>query len=110
MMHSSTIAGSMPARRTASATTSAPSCGAVKLFSAPKNLPVGVRTADTTTDSRTTNLDAVDDGRTEEGLQPSQDDARRTPDLARPQCAGGVDQQDASDELHRRDAPERGTD
>ena len=52
MMHSSTIAGSMPARRTASATTSAPSCGAVKSLSAPRNLPVGVRTALTMTTSR----------------------------------------------------------
>ena len=50
MMHSSTIAGSMPARRTASATTSAPSSGAVKPLSAPRNLPVGVRTALTMTD------------------------------------------------------------
>ena len=42
MMHSSTHrrvdAG---ARATASRTTSAPSCGAVKSFSAPRNLPVG---------------------------------------------------------------------
>src|SRR6059036_1286717 len=52
MMHSSTIAGSRPARRTASATTSAPSWGAVNALSAPKNLPVGVRTALTMTDSR----------------------------------------------------------
>src|SRR5688572_10677112 len=46
MMHSSTIAGSMPARRTASRTTRAPSCGAVKSFRAPRNLPVGVRAAE----------------------------------------------------------------
>ena len=52
MMHSSTMPGSMPARRTASATTSAPSCGAVKPLSAPRNLPVGVRTALTMTASR----------------------------------------------------------
>ncbi len=50
MMHSSTIAGSIPARRTASATTSAPSCGAVNSLSAPRNLPVGVRTAETMTE------------------------------------------------------------
>ena len=43
MMHSSTTRGSMPARRTASRTTSAPSCGAVKSLSAPRNLPVGRR-------------------------------------------------------------------
>ena len=41
MMHSSTSAGSMPARATASRTASAPSCGAVKSLSAPRNLPVG---------------------------------------------------------------------
>ena len=35
---------------TASRTTSAPSCGAVKSFSAPRNLPVGVRTAETMTE------------------------------------------------------------
>src|SRR6185369_17706722 len=52
MMHSSTRAGSMPARRTASRTTIAPSCGAEKSFSDPRNLPVGVRTAETMTDSR----------------------------------------------------------
>ena len=33
----------MPARRTASRTAIAPSCGAVKSFKAPRNLPVGVR-------------------------------------------------------------------
>src|SRR5258707_8141300 len=51
-MHSSTIAPSMPARRTASATTSAPSSGAVNGLSAPRNFPVGVRTALTMMASR----------------------------------------------------------
>src|SRR5688500_14061158 len=46
MMHSSTLAGSMPARRTASRTTIAPRSVAVKPFREPRNLPVGVRTAD----------------------------------------------------------------
>ena len=43
--------GRLDARRaaTASRTTSAPSCGAVKSFSAPRNLPVGTRTALTMT-------------------------------------------------------------
>src|SRR5688572_5744142 len=45
MMHSSTEAGSMPARLTASRTTIAPSSGAVKSFNAPRNFPVGTRTA-----------------------------------------------------------------
>ena len=39
MMHSSTDAGSMPARRTASAMTSAPSCDAVKRLQRPEKLP-----------------------------------------------------------------------
>src|SRR6187549_58160 len=45
MMHSSTIAGSMPARATDSRTTMAPSSGAVKSFKVPRNFPVGTRTA-----------------------------------------------------------------
>jgi len=73
MMHSSTISGSMPARRTASRTTQAPSCCAVNDFSAPRNFPVGVRTADTITDSRTTDLDRLDDARTEQVLQAPED-------------------------------------
>ena len=43
MMHSSTWPGSMPARRTASRTTSAPSAVAGRSFRPPRNLPVGVR-------------------------------------------------------------------
>src|SRR5438067_12800839 len=69
MMHSSTIAGSRPARRTASRTTHAPSSDAVNDFSAPRNFPVGVRTADTITDSRTTDLDLLDGARAEKRLQ-----------------------------------------
>src|SRR5438552_7468678 len=110
MMHSSTISGSMPARRTASATASAPSCGAVNDFSAPRNFPVGVRTADTMTDSRTAHLDFFHDVRAEEGLKPPQDDGGRPHDLARPLRALRVDQQHASLELHGRHALERGTD
>src|SRR5436190_24205135 len=45
MMHSSTIAGSIPARETASRTTIAPSSGAAKSFREPRNFPVGTRTA-----------------------------------------------------------------
>jgi len=52
MMHSSTDAGSIPARRTASRTTIAPSCGAVNSFRDPRNFPIGVRTAETMTTSR----------------------------------------------------------
>ena len=49
MMASSTSAGSMPARRTASRMAMAPSCGAVKPLSDPRNRPVGMRTADAMT-------------------------------------------------------------
>jgi hypothetical protein len=49
MMHSSTVAGSMPARRTASRMAIAPSSVALNPFSEPRNLPVGVRAADTRT-------------------------------------------------------------
>src|SRR5690242_6706316 len=46
MIASSTAEGSMPARRTASRITSAPSCGAVNDERPPRYLPIGVRTAD----------------------------------------------------------------
>jgi hypothetical protein len=49
MMHSSTVAGSIPARAMASRTTIAPSSVALRSFRAPRNLPVGVRTAETMT-------------------------------------------------------------
>jgi len=45
MMHSSTDFGSISARRTASATTFAPSCVAENGVSPPWNFPMGVRTA-----------------------------------------------------------------
>src|ERR1700691_3513098 len=50
MITSSTWPGSMPARRTDSATTFAPSSGADSGESPPKNLPIGVRTALNMTD------------------------------------------------------------
>src|SRR4051794_8158716 len=50
MMHSSTCCGSTPARATASRTTNAPRSGAEKSLSAPRNFPVGVRTAERMTD------------------------------------------------------------
>src|SRR5262249_24371486 len=111
MMHSSTIAGSMPARRTDSATTSAPSCVAERDFSAPRNLPVGVRTAETMTVSR-----ALTDGNLRDGvcaehvLQALQDDPRRTAHFARPLRAGGVDEERLVLEPHARLAIERGAD
>src|SRR5438309_11490886 len=102
MMHSSTIAGSTPARRTASATTSAPSCGAVTPFSAPRNLPVGVRTALTITDSRISpsrmlcvplrfHGDPRDGVLPEQRLEPRQDHAARTLHFARPLRADHFD-------------------
>src|SRR5215831_18331703 len=89
MMHSSTIPGSTPARRTASATTRAPSSVADSDFSAPRNLPVGVRTAETMTVSRTlTHRDGRHGVGTKELLQAGQDDRRRTPHFQGPLLAG----------------------
>src|SRR3954470_2225735 len=107
MMHSSTIPESMPARRMASATTRAPSCGAVRLFNAPRNLPVGVRTALTSTDSRTTNLDPLEDLGPEQLLQALQNDCGRAGDLTRPLRAGRLDNQHALLQLHARRALDR---
>src|ERR1700694_349196 len=91
MMHSSTRPASMPARRTASATTRAPSSGAVKSLSAPRNFPVGVRTALTMTTSRTRHslrddphLEALDGCLAEEIPQTAQDDGGGAPHLGRP--------------------------
>src|SRR5262245_61509830 len=110
MMHSSTTAASMPARRTASRTTIAPRSGALKSFSPPRNLPVGVRTALTITASRTYSLlgrsrglrprrrgsvlndDAPDDVRAEELVETLGDHRTRVVDLALP---GGVPRPDA---------------
>src|SRR5918993_1388612 len=83
MMHSSTMAGSMPARRTASRTAMAPSWGAVNSFRDPRNLPVGVRTAETTTDSRI-DVHAFDGVGAEQALDPQQDGLARSFELARP--------------------------
>ena len=84
----------MPARRTASATTSAPSAVAVSDFSAPRNFPVGVRTALTMTASRTSadpDLDVSHRRFPEHGLQPRENHARRPPNFVGPLLAGGVD-------------------
>src|SRR5690349_17746450 len=110
MMHSSTIPASMPARRTASFTTIAPSSVAAKFFRAPRNFPVGVRTADTMTDSRTADLDRVHGVGAEEPLQARENHRRRSHDFARPLGAGRLDEERAVGELHRRDAAERGPD
>src|SRR5690349_7371905 len=107
MMHSSTIVGSMPARRTASATIIAPSCGAVKPFSAPRNFPVAVRAALTMTASRTAHLDALDGVGAEHVLQTSEDDRRRSHHLVRPLRARGVDEQHLAFEPHLSRALER---
>src|SRR5436190_9197770 len=111
MMHSSTMPGSIAARRTASPTTSAPSCVADRDFSAPRNLPVGVRTAETMTVSGTF---AYRDRRhravAEQSLEAIEDDGRRAPHLARPLVACGVDNQRARFEAHRRLPRQRGPD
>src|SRR5688572_15736654 len=85
MMHSSTVAGSMPARRTASAMTCAPSCGAVNSLSAPRNLPLGRRTALTMTELRMwcSDFEAFDVV-AEQHSQPLENHGFGSPDLARP--------------------------
>src|SRR4029450_7094208 len=100
MMHSSTIAGSMPARRVVAATTMEPNCGAEKSLSAPRNFPVGVRTALTMTEflissfqgsrvpkfqgSRFSDLNTFDRVSTEERFQARQDHAGAAHDFATP--------------------------
>src|SRR5581483_2951648 len=110
MMHSSTISGSMPARRTASRTTMAPSWGAVNPLRRPRNLPVGVRTALTMTDSRTSYLDAGDRVGTEQFLEPPQDDGGGAHHFAPPLRARRVDQQHGAFEAHMGGALQRRAD
>src|SRR6478672_7020307 len=110
MMHSSTMAGSIPARWMASRTTIEPSCVAANPFNAPRNLPVGVRTAETMTDSRTAHLDAHDGIGAEQFLEPPQDDRRRPAHFARPFGADRVHEQHIAFELHMRGALHRRTD
>src|SRR4051812_10016429 len=100
MMHSSTISGSTPARRTASATTSDPSCVAEKPLSAPRNFPVGVRTAPTITASRTAHLDPLNGLGAEQLLQSPEDDWGRPHHFARPLRARRLDEKDGAFELH----------
>src|SRR5262245_11830456 len=102
-MHSSTAAGSTPARRTLSATTSAPSAGAVKSLRLPRNLPVGVRTALMMTDSRIASsgsarrwrlrrelhFDVADDVRPEQFGDTGRNDGTRPRDLASPILRSG---------------------
>src|SRR5262249_43251439 len=108
MMHSSKFCESTPARRTASATTSAPSSVAVSDFSAPRNRPVGVRTAETMTASVTL---AYRDGHhricPEERLQASQDDRRGSGHFTGPEPARRVDDEGSVDEPDGRLAFER---
>src|SRR5215204_1445539 len=122
MMHSSTIAGSMPARRTASRTAIAPSCGAEKSLSEPRNLPVGVRTAETMTDSRISGsrfeVRASRSGkdaelaelRAEQRLQSFENGVTRAVELARPAVVLGRHVQHAVPQLNRRHAGHCGTD
>src|SRR4029453_2133535 len=118
MMHSSTIAGSMPARRIVSATTMEPNWGAEKSFSAPRNFPVGVRTALTMTEflisgfrgsrvpkfqgSRFSDQNAFDRVVTEQRFQARQDDAGTAHDFACPVRVRCLDDQDAGLEPNRR--------
>src|SRR3954463_16051984 len=90
MMHSSTAAGSMPARRTASRTAMAPSCGAVNSLREPRNLPVGVLTAETMTDSRI-DVDALHGVLPEQQLDARHNGVARALDLPRPPCVARGD-------------------
>src|SRR5262249_27118920 len=112
MMHSSTTDGSTPARRTASATTSAPSCGAVKPFSAPRNRPVAVRTALTMTASCRSDTDGQlrDHFGSEERLQSVEDDAGGARNLFRPGSRFGFDEEIAAFQTNKRAAIHRGSD
>src|SRR5688572_2830953 len=110
MMHSSTEAGSMPARATASRTTSAPSCGAVKSFRPPRNFPVGVRTAETMTDSRIltilrTNL--LDRIGPQQVLHLREDGRRRAGDFLPPPIVARCHEQDPLTQIDVRDARQR---
>src|SRR5262245_13238331 len=107
MMHSSTIAGSMSARRTASRTTRAPRSGAEKPLRVPRNLPVGVRTALTMTGSAT-NDQLANRILTEKTLQACEDDARRSVHLARPVRRVRFDDEHASLEVDVGNAPDGG--
>src|SRR3954469_10172478 len=109
MMHSSTAAGSMPARRTASRTAMAPSCGAEKSFSDPRNLPVGVRTAATMTDSRI-DEDTLDGVLAQQQLQARQDRLAGPLQLAHPALVARGDDEAVVAQLHRRDPRQGGTD
>src|SRR5438552_6563570 len=105
MMHSSTISGSIPARRTASATTSAPSSGAVRLLRTPSSFPVGVRTALTMTEERISfrpDFDSLNRTVAEKRLQTGHNDAARSLDLARPLRSGGFDDEGAALEFDGR--------
>src|SRR5262245_28645412 len=109
MMHSSTAAGSMPARATASLTTSAPSCGALKSFRPPRNLPVGVRTALTMTVSRMRVLDDGDpanDVAADEARHPFFEQGSGALDFLRPRGAARADRERAVGERRRRRAVE----
>src|SRR5262252_491530 len=109
MMHSSTASGSTPARRTASATTSAPSCGAVKPLSVPWNFPVAVLTALAMTTSRTDD-DLLDRVLAEERLHTVKDDGGRAPHFLPPLGRGRVLKQRRAFEAHGGPASHRRTD
>src|SRR5262245_4974829 len=109
MMHSSTAAGSMPARRTASRTTIAPSCGAENSLRDPRNLPVGVLTAETMTDSRI-DIDALHGVGAQQALDAAQDGVACALDLARPLRVACADDEVVVPKLHRRDPRQRGSD
>src|SRR5687767_3567329 len=88
IMHSSTAAGSTPARATASRTAIAPSCGAWRDFRAPRNLPDGVRTALTMTGVRMSLHDNASDVGAKESDESRQNHGRGTLQLFVPSLIG----------------------
>src|SRR5262249_31219757 len=66
MKTSSTALGASSARRAASRTTSAPRAGEGKALRPPRNLPIGVRTAETMKASVTPSLSAIDEKQSRE--------------------------------------------
>src|SRR5690349_10540185 len=90
MMHSSTAAASIPARPTASRTAAAPSWGAWRGFSEPRNFPEGVRAALTMTGVRMSpHDDSSDPAGAEQTDEPCKDHRRGSFQLLVPPGIGG---------------------
>ena len=117
MMHSSTASGSMPARVTASRTTRDPRSVAGRSLSAPRNLPVGSRTALAMTAARmmlrsfARYVQLPDHTRSQQLRQPLADHAAGPVRLAAPGIGCRADRQGAvRTQPHDRHAGQRGAD